>query len=823
MSDPSPAESAPPSPARRSARRWFTGFLTLVAVVAGFELASLVGSHRERPTVAPAGSAPQATAPAGTAATDASGTASPLPAGPAGDVDVPTAEAVIGPKLTVSGWALDPAGIRAVEIRVDGKAYPARLGIARPDVARIKTDLPDNANGGYELTGDFGHLFAGFAAPDRYIVTVVAIARDGRERILGTRSLIDPRALDRWAAFTPRTSEPFHLLPALSGLDLGGANELDTIYAPYLSSTVRVGFRVPILYLRTTKGAAHDWVFDPDWDPTRKCGERRIADDSLNAALAHSIAKHLPVLVTLNGGIWADAYCDVPEWDVNDKLEQDTANDQWNEKNEVMPDDYLKSLPGSLDAPQLARSLTFNVYATEVRRYQKRNLQQAGTILARFARTHPDLFVGINLDPDTYLNPFFSEAQWYDYNPGTVRQFREWLAGTGPYAGRAGGALPDLSAYRRPQPLSLAEVNRLAGQQWRAWQDVDPPRRFSRDPARPFWQDAWVHEWENFRRHLVHLHYSELAAWLVEAGISADRIWSSQGLMPPRGDAMSFAIALTSPTRNYDSGGVTLTGSKPRLGHLGVILYGEAAVNGVQMDNGRSLFATLASIDPRWAVGEYNTADLRDPTAPPTYAAAYRGLRDLWNYGARYVSPMAWNGSNGAFVGQPGYSTFTAWRNTPLESAARDFLLARAGLPLDASLWTFGTPSHVDGDGWIAEQGRITLGKGTLTVAPDANGRAILLSPADLPASVRRANEFVLGVDSQAGLRRLRVQGRAAGGGWRTLADAAGSDLRETAAGIAVTRAPGDRALAVDQLRLELTFRATTPRTITRVAVLPAR
>ena len=43
----------------------------------------------------------------------------------------------------------------------------------------------------------------------------------------------------------------------------------------------------------------------------------------------------------------------------------------------------------------------------------------------------------MNLDPDTYLNPFFEEKQWYDYNPGTLRQFRQWLAGSGPYASKA--------------------------------------------------------------------------------------------------------------------------------------------------------------------------------------------------------------------------------------------------------------------------------------------------------------------------------------------------------------------------------------------------
>jgi hypothetical protein len=789
-----------------SSLRWFAAFLAVVAAIAGVEIYSLVAPNRER-----AAAVPQAASPAKATA-----------AGPIGAIDSPADEAMLGPRVTLAGWTLDPAGIRTVEIRADGRAFAARTGIPRPDVAQANPGVADNANGGYEFTGDFA-TYRMPAGADRRVLSVVAVARDGRESVLGTRSLIEPSALTRWSAFKAKDASPFYLLPALSGVDLGGAAELDTVYAPYLSPTVRVGFRVPILYLRTTKGAAADYVFDPDWDATRKCGDRRIGDDSLNGVLAHSRAKRLPVLVTLNGGIWADAFCDVPAWDVNDKLEQDTRNCQWNERNEVMPDDFLKSLPGSLEAPELARSLTLNVYATEVRRYKKRNLQQAGTILAAFARANPNLFVGINLDPDTYHNPFFAEKQWYDYNPGTLRQFREWLSGTGPYAGRSVGGAPDLRAYRRAQPLALSEVNRIAGRHWRSWSEVDPPRTFSRDAARPFWKDPWVREWELFRRHLVQLHYDELAQWLVESGLSRDRIWSSQGLMAPRGDAMSFAIDLTSPPRNYDSGGMTIAGSKPALGHLGVILYGEAAVNDVAMDNGKSLFATLAAIDPHWAVVEYNTADLRDLTVSPTYVAAYRGLRDLWNFGARYVSPMAWNGSNGSRAGQPGYSTYTAWRNTPLEAATRDFMLARAGLPLGALLWTFGTPVHADGDGWTAELGRIALGRGFLTLTPDSNDRIVLVSPRGLPAPAQRTEEFVLGLDAGAGLRRVRVQGRRSpDSGWETLVDASGNALKVTAAGIAIKRTPGWRSTPIDQLRIELTFVANTARTLTRVAIIPA-
>ncbi len=782
-------------------------FLTVVAAIVGVEIYALLADNRAK-----------APAPASTKAVEPGGPA------PFGVIDAPAGEAVVGPRVTLSGWALASAGMRSVEIRLDDRKYPAIIGVARPDVAKVRPGLPDSTRAGYEFTGDFSTQVAENGV-DRRTLTIVAIDNDGRESVLGRRSLVEPSALRRWAAFTARSTTPFYLLPALSGIDLGGAAELDTIYAPYASPTVQAGFRVPILYMRMTRGEAGDYAFDPDWDPRRKCGERRIGDDSLNAVLAHARTRRLPVLVTLNGGIWADAYCDVPQWDVNDKLEQDAANCQWNDRNQVMPDNHLKDLPGSQEAPELARSLTFNVYARDVRRYKKRNLQQAGALLADFSRVHPELFVGVNLDPDTYINPFFAEQQWYDYNPGTLRQFREWLAGSGPYAGRTTPEVPDLSSYRRARPLSLAEVNRLANRQWKRWQDVDPPRDFLRtevDGRKVFWRDPWVQEWEVFRRHLVHLHYDELAQWLVEVGVSKDRIWSSQGLMAPRGDAMPFAIGLDSPARNYDSGGMSLAGAKPALGHLGVILYGEAAVNDVRMDDGRSLFATLATIDPRWAVVEYNTADLRDPRSLPTYAAAYRGLRDLWNFGARYLSPMAWNGSNGINAGTPEYASFTAWRNTPLEEAARDFMLARAGLPLGALLWTFGTPVHPDGDGWTAEVGAARLAAGSLTLAPDANGRVVLLSPGGLPETAGVAATYVLGLDSHSGIRRIRVQGRrTADSGWETLADASGAALATTDAGYAIARTSRLRDGGVDRLRIELSFAATTLRRLTRVAAIP--
>jgi hypothetical protein len=784
-----------------------------VAAVLGLALAIVAAGH-----LRPAG---EHTTPSPVGVAHA---AEPRPGAPFGSLDVPTSEAIVGPRLRLAGWALDADGPATVEVRVDDVRFKARMGVARPDVARAKPGFAGGANAGFEFDRDLA-AFPMRPGADRRIVTVVAVGKGGAETVLGRRSLIDPAALSRWVGVAPSADEPFYLLPALSGVRFGGAAGLDAEYAAYESATVRIGMRVPILYMRTTRGASGDFAFDPDWDVERRCGNRRIAEDALGATLAHARAKSLPVLLTLNGGIWADAACDVAEWDVNDRLEQDKANCQWNEKNEVMPDDATRGLPGSLESPQLGRSLTFNVYATEVRRYKKRNLQQAARDVAAFMKVHPRLVVGVTLDPDTYINPFFNGAQWYDYNPGTLRQFRHWLAGTGPYAGQATADVPDLSSYRRAKPLTLAETSGLAGRVFQTWDEVDPPRTFRLGPPAPFWQDPWAREWEVFRRHLVQLHYDDLARWLVEAGIPRDRIWTAQGFVAPHRGMMPLAVAVDSPVRNFDSGGVSIEGAKPRDGHLGAILYGASALNDIRMDNDRSLFATFAGIDPGFAVIEFNTADPLRPRTLPGHAAGYRALREFWNAGARHVSPMAWNGSNGANYGAPGFVDYTAWRNTPLEEEARDFMLARAGLAPGSLLWEFGSSRHADDDGWSAETGTIATSPGALLVVPDANGHVVLLSPRGLALASERVGRVVAGLPGAVGVTALAVYGRGKdAAAWVLVGQARGDRIVAAAPGRVVERGGSPSPVSLDQLRVEITFDKTpTAVPLARIAVLPIR
>jgi hypothetical protein len=583
-----------------------------------------------------------------------------------------------------------------------------------------------------------------------------------------TPGAIDPAAMRLWSGMLDESpalaDRKFYFVMAASDIGLGGLKDVDTQYPAYYSRTMRVGVAVPILYLRTTLGANDDWKFDPDFNVGQRCKDRAVAGDSLDGLMHFALDHQMPVQFILNGGVWANASCNAPEWDIADQLEQDVNNCQWTQSNFVYPRDYLKNLTGSFDSPELARSLTYNVYASKVRQYKKRNLQAAAQLIAAFARDHPDLFIGVSLDADTYMNPFFEQKEWFDYNPGTIRQFRDWLRGTGPYAGRPEAGAPDLSWYRRKTALTLADVNRLARKHWTRWDSVDPPRTFPgtpRDalmPGQPaIWDDAWYQVWDEFRKHVIALHYSELSQWVHEAGIPTDRIFSAQGFIAPGPMLHPFAVRLDGHGQNYDSAGVSIEGAIPRYGHLGAILYGESAENRARMEVPHSLFATFSRMDPGWAVVEFNSTDLRQPTVLPTYAQAYRSFRDFFNFDASLVTAMAWNGSDGAQAGGKEYRAYTAWRNTPTEDAMRDFLVSHANIPRGARVWTFGTAKHTDDDGWSVQNGALTAGNGFLELGLGP-GTTSLVSPADQVIRPQITPRLVLGVAGlplSAGIRVL--------------------------------------------------------------------
>ena len=110
-------------------------------------------------------------------------------------------------------------------------------------------------------------------------------------------------------------------------------------------------------------------------------------------------------------------------------------------------------------------------------------------------------------------------GSWHDFNPDTLRQFRDWLSGSaGLYAD--GGDAVEATAHIAYQ---LEEVNAIAaaGLSLADWDDVEPPRDIPSSLLAGCQSKPWMLLWEQFRRHLVDLHYDDLSRWLVEAGISS--------------------------------------------------------------------------------------------------------------------------------------------------------------------------------------------------------------------------------------------------------------------------------------------------------------
>jgi len=461
---------------------------------------------------------------------------------------------------------------------------------------------------------------------------------------------------------------------------------------------IEVGTRGRTEYLRTTFGKGRDFQFDPDFpDALRKRGALEMDGVSIRELLNTALLFKAPLLVTLDGGVWADSKFPALDVDVVDNLEEDSRTVQWNQFGRAEPDDALDHLPGATASPQLARMMSLNRYNEKFLAYKKRNLQAAIREIVQFMHQHPQIYVAVNLDPDEYINPWFYQTQWYDYNPDTLRQYREWLFHLGPYAD--GG---ELAFSRREPKLSLEQVNRIAKQSWKKLEGVDPPR------GTPDYKDPWQQLWTQFKRHLVARHYDDLAEWAAQAGMPENRIFTSQTFIQTE-----VATTISDPATGWtDQAGVSIEGAKPRRGRLGAILYGPASRNEGKVRSGTSLIDNIRHIDPEWGVVEFHPATIAFPDKLPTHAEAYATLFNLINGGARFLSPM-WGSYAGDRTVHPGhFKAYDAMEGTAYEYQLVWWLREMRFLPVGSRFYPFGNERVKSADGWVA-------GAGT-TVMPEA-------------------------------------------------------------------------------------------------------
>ena len=517
---------------------------------------------------------------------------------PFGKVVAQRARLVNPQQIVLQAWVYDEDGIADTALVAGGRDIPIPLTFE--DETGLPADLIYPLalpNDGPALSLD-GQLYTAIvplseipAGLHRLQVQVIDVT--GQQALL-------PGPLIWNSSHPPNVSCPGQKLtifyPAEASFFAKAGREIADLKALINDGCVELGFGVRVEYLRTTAGRHQDFMFDPDFPESIRYAEPGMTTMSLNQALDIATRHQAPLLISLDGGVWADSKFSAPEWDIVDVLEQDDSHVQWNQHGQTEPDDALTNLPGSYDSPQLARMMSLNIYNTRYRAYKKRNLQLAVQRIVEWMVSHPTPPVTINLDPDSYINPWFYQKQWYDYNPATIRQFREWLTGTGVY--QAGAAL-----HGKGYTFPLSIINTVADQHWQEIDQIDPPR----GPLDT--DDPWYHLWIQFKRHLVAEHYADLARWAAQVGLPTQQIYTGQAFI----DAAA-AVHLDDPALNWlDQAGVSIEGSKPPDGHIGTILYGSTTRNEGAPRSGPSLLWNIQRTDPAWGVVEFHPAVIPFP------------------------------------------------------------------------------------------------------------------------------------------------------------------------------------------------------------------
>lgn len=619
----------------------------------------------------------------------------------------------------LDAWLADEDGIRSVQVETESGRLVGQMHLLASEVSisalpdprfgpARKDDAPIKQGSLYTINIPGKSLPEGL---NRLIVR--AHDKAGREAMISSGPLLFRGGV---AASLCRGGKLRVFYPGGAGDFRSGFRQMTGLQEIVQGGCVEVGMRGRTEYLRTTFGKTQDFRFDPDFPETlrKRSDVLEMTGESIRELLGTALRFKAPLMITLDGGVWADAKFSAPDVDIVDNLEQDPRTVQWNQFGRPEPDDALEHLPGATASPQLARMMSLNRYNNKFLDYKKRNLQAAIREIVAFMRQHPEIYVAVNLDPDQYINPWFYQTQWYDYNPDTLRQYREWLFHLGPYAD--GG---ELAFSRREPKLALEQVNQMAKQTWKTRDEIDPPR------GTPDYGDPWQQLWTQFKRHLVARHYDDLAEWAAQAGMPENRIFTSQTFIQT-----DVATKISDPATGWtDQAGVSIEGAKPRRGRLGAILYGPASRNEGKVRSGTSLIGNIRRADPEWGVVEFHPATIAFPDKLPTHAESYTSLITLINGGARFLSPM-WGSYAGDRAVHPGhFKAYDAMEGTAYEYQLVWWLREMRFLPVGSRLYPFGNERVKSADGWVGGAGTAVTPEAGWIRLSGTEGQVSLVSP----------------------------------------------------------------------------------------------
>lgn len=610
-------------------------------------------------------------------------------------------------KIALRAWAFDEDGIDTAFAETES-GLPVRASVVRrasttfaafegsSDVGKASGERADLVGSEFVIVIDGKDLPAGLQR-----LNLKVVDKTGRNSILP-----GPLTLKDADHARPCSGERTQLyFPGFRGVFKTDFPQMRSLRRMIDDGCIEVGIRGRVEYLRTTRGKHHDYMFDPDFPTTVPGSGGKASGESLHELFGVALRLHAPLLITLDGGVWADSRFSVPDFDAVDMLEEDERTVQWNQYGRSEPDDALSGLAGSMNNPQLARMMSLNRFNFRFREYKKRNLQAAVREIVRLSRRHSKLHVAVSLDPDEYINPWFYLTQWYDYNPDTLKEFREWLFHLGPYAD--GG---EMAGMRYRSVITLDQASRLAGVEYNAIDQVEPPR------GRINYADSWQQIWTQFKRRLVARHYDELAAWATEAGLSSGRIFTGQTFIQA-----DVAVETDDRATGWtDQAGVSIEGAKPRNGHLGAILYGPASRGEGTPRTGLSLLENIRRTDDHWGLVEFHPATIEFAATSPSHDEAYRTMLSTVNGGSRFFSPMWGSVARDQMLKPNHFRSYDAFDGTAFEYELVWWMRSLRGHPAGSFFFPFGNELVESADGWRgSKETRVSLGRGKLLLSGD--------------------------------------------------------------------------------------------------------
>ncbi len=465
---------------------------------------------------------------------------------------------------------------------------------------------------------------------------------------------------------------------------------------------LKVGMSNGLDTIMSTQDEYYDFIYSPA--RVIPLGTHRLGEIDYSMALASRT--DVPMGFHVNGMPWADdpdqsvvnLHNFLEKYDNGSLLQVDRLGRirraslaQLPFENEVLP-----------DAPQLEMQLTLSPNATFLRNYVARNNRSAMRQLWALREEHPDLVSFASMSSEVAQN-IHANVEYCDYSIWSQMEFREWLSGTGRYAGR--GQYLDLAAFN----LTFVGASGFPKANWDA---VSAPTSVN-------WGNSgngrWWKKWHEFRIHQVQQMVQAQVRWSIEAGWSPDMLYSHQVPLDPASTSDNDRKFTTPWTTAFVDGGGN-----------GITTYFDKTSN-------TTIFNAIRANDKNWGIFEYN------PVNASSVPINLNALNSVWNTGAKALAPYLWWGIAPYEI-----------KGTAFETALAQFVFERRDdvynqlAPHEVSptmrdvIWSMSESSHIESETFA---NNFTFNKGVASIPVTAAAETLSLKIAE-PASSISGDSF---------------------------------------------------------------------------------